>query len=90
MVTDGLHRVSGDVTPDCTGDYLPAGIYNGSPYYSRDDAAYLIWVDVVDNWYISPALGDMGGPVWFRADPCIEGEYLDGVGATGKAYVTEI
>lgn len=58
--------------------------------YRRGDGAYFIWWDGDTNWYLSPALDDDSGPVWFRNDPDIEGEYLWGIGATGNATVTEI
>jgi len=87
---DGLHRVTGDVTPDCTGDYLRHVVWETRMSYRRTDGSYFIWWDGNMNWYISPAPGQTTGGVWFRHDENIEGEYLWGEGATGNATVTEI
>ncbi len=43
--------VSGTLTPDATGNYNEAGIYNGQPYYARTDSAFTIW------WYENPMYG---------------------------------
>lgn len=36
-------KLSGDCTPDATGDYHAAGQYEGKPYYLRTDNAFDIW-----------------------------------------------
>jgi len=90
VVTDGLHRVTGDLTPDSKGDYLPHIVYFGKMSYRRTDGAYFIWWDAIDSWTISTILGTTTPVHWLRVDPNIEGEYQPGDEATGVATVTEI
>jgi len=87
---DGLHRVTGDPVPDCRGDFLPHAPYNGLPSFMRLDGSYFLWHDGYKTWYISPAKGNTSGPVWFRWDSGMIGDYLWGAGASGTPCVSEV
>lgn len=89
-VTDGTREVTGDLTPDGTGKYAPAGIHNGKTYYRRKDGTYFIWWDGALFWYISIALGIVGAGWWIRADPAVDGDYNPGGAYLGNPLVTEI
>lgn len=90
VVTDVLHRVTGALTPDATGNYNYAIQINGKSAYMRDDAAWWIAWDNIDSWLISQAPGLPALPRWKRTDPNIEGNYEPDGGAIGIATVTEI
>ncbi len=87
--------VTGTITPDATGFYDEAGIYNGQPYYERTDTAFAIWYwstpfPPSQYWFISAAPGDRTGPYWGLyvgpGDPPY-GFYFPNNGATGGARV---
>lgn len=88
--TDGLHRVTGDLSPDGTGDYLPDGLHNGIISYAREDDGWFIWNNGIDTWVISEIKGNPGARHWDREDPSQEGIYEFKGTATGDATVTEI
>lgn len=90
VVTDGLHRVTGALTPDVTGDYLPNGIYNAKMSYQLVGNGWFIWWDAVDRWTISNTKGISAGNWWHRIDPDIEGAYVPQGTAVGIPTVTEI
>lgn len=80
--------VAGVLDPDSTCTYLKAGTYNDQPYYRRLDGAYFLWWDGFNTWFISPELGTLGVPVFYRKDPNIEGAYLPDAGAAGTATIS--
>lgn len=82
--------MTGDLTPDSTGDYLPHIIHNGKISYRRTDGAYFIWWDGGVTWFFTPELGNIDPPRWQRVGVDIEGTYNPIVPATGIATVTEI
>lgn len=43
--------------PDCTGDYLAAGDYNGRVYAVRTDGSYTIWCSTSGYYSIGASLG---------------------------------
>ncbi len=90
MVTDGTHRVTGELTPDATGTYEDAGEFNGKHYYNRNSDWYIWWDEDAGNWYISTTPGTPGEGYWTRNDPNIEGIYTPTLPVTGEATVTEI
>ena len=52
--------VTGTLSPDVTGVYLPGGTQNGYTYYERLDGAYFIWASVGGlNVYIGPTLNSV-------------------------------
>lgn len=82
--------MTGDLSPDTTGDYLPHIIYNGKMSYRRKDGAWFIWWDGVRNWIINDELGAVRPAEWLRREDLIEGDYEPNGEATGIATVTEI
>lgn len=80
--------VTGDLSPDATGNYYEDGMYLGKLSYRRADGAWFIWWEPTPpRWYISPLKGWYGVPCWWRADPNITGDYTP-QGGTGTATVT--
>ena len=82
--------MTGDLTPDSTGDFLPHIVHNGKMSYVRGDSAYFIWWQPPATWVISQALDWVIFNIWTRADPDIQGDYVPLLGAAGDATVTEI
>ncbi|GAI69285.1 unnamed protein product [marine sediment metagenome] len=78
------------MTPDCKGDYLPAGDYQGKPYYRRTDGAWLIWWEGIESWCLSDELGMAETEHWIGEHMDVEGDYDPTMGAVGVATVTEI
>ena len=87
--------VTGTLTPDATGVYEEAGIFNGQPYYQRTDSAYFIWVLTFGDplnyqWLITDTLGVGGMFYWQKWTPTYEpptGIYAPGGFAYGTATV---
>lgn len=90
MVFDGLHRVTGVLSPDTTGDYLPDGLHNGQMSYADSTSTWFIAWNGIANWFLSTIKGAAGPNFWSRADPDVEGLYTPGGAATGIATITEI
>ncbi len=90
QVTDQKYEVTGELTPDATGTYLPIGPWNDKPAYELASNGWYIWWDGVDAWMITATLGVVAGPIWDRTDPNIVGNYVPLGGAVGIATVTEI
>lgn len=90
MVTDADYEVTGDLTPDVTGNYAYAGEYGGKPSYYLMDNGWFIWWDIAGRWAISSERGVTGGDWWSRVDPDIEGLYGNEGTALGNATVAEI
>lgn len=81
--------VTGDITPDATGDYFQDGTYEGQPCYRRSDSAFWIWFwSYRAWWYISTTPGTTI-PRWGRMFPTIAGDYNPVSPYTGIAYVEE-
>jgi hypothetical protein len=80
--------VSGTLSPDSTGVYTAAGLYNGLPYYRRGTDNYYVWWNVT-RWILSPSVGDSTDPRWRSAiAPSIEDTYLPAnANAVGNATV---
>lgn len=88
--------VSGTLTPDATGNYFAAGIYEGETYYEREDSAFVLWFQYVDPgpfwiWNISQVLG-VELPLWWTkidfAPALPPGDYVPEGTATGTATVS--
>lgn len=80
---NGALSVTGSVTPDCTGTYVPGGQYNSHPYWERADNAYHIWHHATGNWYwLSAVLGVTGANYWSATYP-VAASWNDGGGSTG-------
>lgn len=90
QVTDQTYEVTGVLTPDTTGTYLPIGPYNNKPSYELAGNGWFIWWEPPDRWRISDQLGGSIVGWWERVDPNIEGDYQPILGVTGVATVTEI
>ena len=74
--------------PDSIGAYYYAGDYNGYDLFRRNDSAYEIWRDTVNNWWIiSVAAGDVTAGCWKRVVPTIAGSYTPVAPYTGTASV---
>jgi len=82
--------VTGDLTPDVTGDYREVGNFQGKRYYYSPETNWYIWWDGVDKFWLSDELGVLAGPHWRH--PCDEphGIYTAQGGAIGAAGVEEI
>jgi len=63
--------VTGTLTPDATGFFLPTGIINGFQVYSRQDDAWHIWGNTFYTTVytrMTQVAGSAAGPSWLRAD----------------------
>ena len=82
------YTVSGTLTPDSTGTYYYAGEYDGYDLFRRNDSAYEIWRDTLNNWWIiSVAAGDVTAGCWKRIVASITGTYTPIAPYTGTATV---
>ena len=70
-----VHRVTGTLTPDATGDYSPHKIHNGKISYRRTDGLYFLWWDGATTWVINTGLDILYPPAWLRVDPDPVGDY---------------
>lgn len=81
--------VTGDPNPDCKGNYFEDGIHDGKMSYRRSDNAwYVWWRAILENWFISETKGDTSSIGWWRHNPNIEGTYIPQLGAAGNPIVT--
>lgn len=79
--------VTGSLTPDVTGIYYKAGLYQGNVYYRDSSSSWFIWW--YGYWYINQNVGSEEGVTrWLRDDPNITGEYSPQFGASGTATVS--
>lgn len=82
--------MSGTLSPDATGNFYTAGLYNGRGYARRADGAYFLWWDGVDTWTISAVLGTPGADYWEEVAVSPVSAAYDPLGtATGVAAVAE-
>lgn len=80
--------VTGDPTPDCTGNYLEDGTHLGKPAYRRADSAWWIWHAGFESHAISFEPGNFDGPnYWFQPGAGPAGDYAPGPGHVGIAHV---
>lgn len=80
-------QVTGDLTPDATGYYYEAGIYNEHSYYVRLDGKYFIWFYTPYCWYITDtAVGYLDTIDWVGSESLI-GDYYPEGDAVGLATV---
>jgi hypothetical protein len=63
--------VTGNLSPNATGNYAPAGMKNGKPYYSN--GTYYIWY-IGGDWIISTFMGQVND-FWYLASETVEGTY---------------
>ena len=84
--------VSGFLTPNWTGTYDVAGVYNGYSYYKLYGVnQYISWGGAGVGWVISDTLGTQNPPWWGPGTGGLgnpTGTYPPGTGATGTATVT--
>jgi len=81
--------VTGEITPDATGEYVEDGTYGGGPCYRRADSAYWIWKWLGALWVLSSGKG-VFGTWWQRAFASgLIGDYEPWGGAIGTATVAE-
>lgn len=82
--------IAGDPVPDCTGQYYAVGLYNGRPYYRREDSAYFIWWDApCEDYNISTGLGVKAPGFFWGPWKNIEGAYGWADAYRGAAFVSE-
>lgn len=87
--------VTGTLTPDVTGDYNEAGVYNDAAYYSNATENWFIWDyrpagGLEGLWVITQTVASLTGPFWSiqvrnPGDPT--GTYTAHAPANGTAYV---
>ena len=83
------YKVTGELTPDATGDYFVAGTYNSKSFYRRGDNAWFIWwKGSPEVWIISTIMGILGTAYWQSLHNIITGIYDPKMTATGYAYVS--
>jgi hypothetical protein len=81
--------VSGNSTPDCTGDYYATDDYNGYESYCRADSQFYIWdTGSGSQKVISPVRGNPNES-WIKNSSGIEGQYDPWINATGVVTVSE-
>ena len=90
VVTDQRYRVTGELTPDVTGDFEPIGPYADHPSYELGGNGWFIWWHFQDAWVISQVRGTFGVSSWLKPTPGIEGTYTHQGEALGDAEVAEI
>lgn len=81
------YNVTGDTTPNCECNYFEEGIFNGEPYYRREDGAYFIFVDTV--YHMIAATLELSLPNRWQRDSAggIEGLYAPQGTYTGDPIV---
>lgn len=87
--------VSGEISPDATGDYVYVSQYNSRAYYKHRTLNWYIWYDSSEEpidfiWCISTALGSRTGKRWGKWTLEYEserGDYDPNGGAAGEATV---
>ena len=76
--------VSGSLTPDATGEYVPEGVKNGKTYYGN--GTYYIWY-IGGSWYISTTMGQVDN-YWYNDSETVDGATYAANGTyTGTATV---
>ncbi len=88
--------VTGELTPDVTGNYFETGTYGGQPFYKHVELDWFIWYDpgmepIIYTWRITQAPGDTTDPTWYKTTAAFEpvtGSYLPLGGTIGTATVT--
>ena len=85
------YTVSGEITPDATGEYILKGIYGGQKYYKNIEKGFFLYYGGagIDFWFIAKTLGQTEPPLWVRAEEII-GEYDPAPGCEGQAFVNSI
>jgi hypothetical protein len=78
-------NVTGTLSPDATGDYTLAGIYNSKPYWKRTTAYHIWWDDPNGCWVISVLLGTPGSAYWNNDTGNVIATYDPVDAATGQA-----
>lgn len=77
--------MTGTLTPDATGTYMPTGIYTGNPYWqcTTPSGIRYIW-KYTTYWLNTITLGNPAGAYWYHGST-IPGSCNPGGGATGTA-----
>jgi len=85
---DAAIVVTGSLSPDVTGTYLPAGEYSGHPYWMCTTPAgtYYIW-KAAGSWYTTATLGTVAGTYWTHSAPAATTWYPQS-GASGSPTPT--
>ena len=79
--------VTGDLSPDATGNYYANGDFGSKTAYERADGSYWIYWSVGDNIYFLSTDKDPNWG-WFNDSGNITGSYAPFIGTTGTATVT--
>ncbi len=82
--------MTGELTPDVTGLYHDAGLYNSRPSFELEGDGWFIWWDGIETWIISPGRGFFGDTYWTHPFLDIEGVYVPEGLAVGGATVTVV
>jgi HK97 family phage major capsid protein len=76
--------VTGTLTPDATGDYIPEGTKNGKTYYSN--GTYYVWYSGA-SYIISTIMAAGISNYWYKVGSTITGDYTAAGTYTGTATV---
>lgn len=80
--------ITGNVTPDVTGNYYQNGTLNGQPVYSRGTGTYYIsYSSSALFWYIGTTPGNGSGAFFFRSTGP-DGDYYAVNGGSGIANIS--
>jgi len=82
--------VTGELTPDATGDYKYGGTFGGTSYARRVSGGWFLWwYGLITSWIISNELGIVGTEYWRREGAQPLGLFTPLSDATGYATVSE-
>ena len=82
--------MSGDGSPSPNGYYFAAGVYDGKPYYERQDSAYVLWYSLYDGYILSTALDSHDPGDWWNAEMTPPGVYNPYEAYTGNPIVAAL
>ena len=84
--------VSGEITPDATGEYLLKGMYGGQKYFKNIEKGFFLYYGggEIEAWFIGKTLGKTDPPFWVRFIAEIVGEYDPAPSYEGQAFVNSI
>ena len=83
--------VTGEITPDATGEYILKGIYGGKKYYKNIEKGFFLYYGGPEHedWFIAKTLPFSGLQFWVRPEEII-GEYNPAPDYEGQAFVNSI
>ena len=83
--------VSGEITPDATGEYILKGMYGGQKYYKNIEKGFFLYYGGPEHedWFIAKTLPFSNYEFWVRAEEII-GKYDPAPDYEGQAFVNSI